>query len=246
MKRLTLVAVLIAISVFCVYAFQFSPMEQTFEASGANAQKTYTIVNDSDDDIAIKLSVMVRGQDEEGNEIREKTSNEFQLSASQIIVKANSSYVIRVKYRGSSTVTTEKSYRLIAEQVSYSKGKDSESQSMFNFLYVYVTSLYVSPTKAVESVELQDIVAREDEEGNRYLDVTISNKGNVHKILNGMVLQVTDPTGKTVTLETSDQLLGLCGSNILAKKTITKSIPLPEGLEFSTTGVYTGIMSFAE
>ena len=246
MKKLVLAAVLMAISVFCVYAFQFSPMEQTFEASGANAQKTYTIVNDSDEDIAVKLSVMVRSQDSEGNEIREKTSNEFQLSASQVIVKANTSYVIRVKYRGSSTVATEKSYRLIAEQVSYSKGKDDESQSMFNFLYVYVTSLYVSPSKTVENVELQGIVAREDEDGNRYLDVTISNKGNVHKILNGMILEVTDPSGNTVTLETSDELLGLSGSNILAKKTITKSIPLPEGLEFSDSGEYTGTLSFNE
>lgn len=246
MKKLTLVAILIAIAVCSLYAFQFSPMEETFEAFGVNSQKSYTIVNDSDEDIAIKLSVMVRSQDENGNEIREKTSNEFQLSASQIVVKANSTWVIRVKYRGSSTVTTEKSYRLIAEQISMPKSKDTESQSMFNFLYVYVTSLYVSPTKTVENVELQGIVASEDEDGNRYLDVTISNKGNVHKILNGMVLQVTDPSGKTVTLDTSEQLLGLSGSNILAKKTITKSIPLPEGLEFSTTGEYTGILSFAE
>ena len=246
MKKLILAAVLMALSVFCVYAFQFSPMEQTFEASGANAQKTYTIVNDSDEDIAVKLSVMVRSQDEDGNEIRTKTSNEFKLSASSVVVKANSSYVIRVTYRGSSTVATEKSYRLIAEQVSYSKGKDDESQSMFNFLYVYVTSLYVSPSKTVENVELQGIVAREDEDGNRYLDVTISNKGNVHKILNGMILEVTDPSGNTVTLETSDELLGLSGSNILAKKTITKSIPLPEGLEFSDSGEYTGTLSFNE
>lgn len=246
MKKLTLIAIMMAISVCCLFAFQFSPMEQTFEASGANSQKTYTIVNDSNDDIAVKLSVMVRSQDEQGNEIREKTSNEFKLSASQIIVKANSSYVIRVTYRGSSTVTTEKSYRLIAEQVSYSKGKDSESQSMFNFLYVYVTSLYVSPSKSVENVELKSLVAREDENGERYLDVTISNKGNVHKILNGMILQVTDSNGKSVTLENGEQLLGLYGSNILAKKTITKSIPMPEGLNFNISGQYTGKLSFSE
>ena len=246
MKKLILAAVLMALSVFCVYAFQFSPMEQTFEASGANAQKTYTIVNDSDEDIAVKLSVMVRSQDEDGNEIRTKTSNEFKLSASSVVVKANSSYVIRVTYRGSSTVATEKAYRLIVEQVSMPKSKDDDSQTMFNFLYNYVTSLYVSPSKEVENVELQEIVAREDEEGNRYLDVTISNKGNVHKILNGMVLEVTDPSGNTVTLETSEQLLGLTGSNILAKKTITKSIPFPEGLEFSATGEYTGVLSFSE
>ena len=246
MKRFSIVAILMALTVFSVFAFQFSPMEQTFESSGANAQKTYTIVNDSDEDIAVKLSVMTRSQDEYGNEVREKSSNEFQLSASQVIVKANSSYVIRVKYRGSSTVATEKAYRLIAEQVSYSKGKEEESTTMFNFLYVYVTSLYVSPSKTVENVELDSIVAREDEEGNRYLDVTIRNKGNVHKILNGMVLEVTDASGNTVKLETSDQLLGLYGTNILAKKTITKSISWPEGLEFSDAAEYVGSLSFEE
>ena len=246
MKKLSIIAILMAITVFCAFAFQFSPMEQTFESSGANAQKTYTIVNDSDEDIAVKLSVMTRSQDEYGNEVREKSSNEFQLSASQVIVKANSSYVIRVKYRGSSTVATEKAYRLIAEQVAYSKGKEEESTTMFNFLYVYVTSLYVSPSKTVENVELDYIAAREDEDGNRYLDVTIRNKGNVHKILNGLVLEVTDPSGNTIKLETSDELLGIYGTNILAKKTITKSIAWPEGLEFSTTGEYTGSLSFEE
>ncbi len=246
MKRVSFVAILMVLTVCSVFAFQFSPMEQTFESSGANAQKTYTIVNDSDEDIAVKLSVMTRSQDEYGNEVREKSSNEFQLSASQVIVKANSSYVIRVKYRGSSTVTTEKAYRLIAEQVSYSKGKEEESTTMFNFLYVYVTSLYVSPSKTVENVELESVVAREDEEGNRYLDVTIRNKGNVHKLLNGLVLDVTDPSGNTVKLETSDQLLGIYGSNILAKKTITKSLAWPEGLEFTTDGEYTGSLSFEE
>ncbi len=246
MKKFFLATILMALSVFCVYAFQFSPMDQTFEASGANSQKTYTIVNDSDEEIAVQLSILVRSQDSEGNEIREKTSKEFQLSASQVRVKPNSTYVIRVKYRGSSTVTTEKAYRLIAEQKNLSGGKEQESTTMFNFLYVYVTSLYVAPAKTVENVQLQGLAVSEDEEGNKYLDVTISNKGNVHKLLNGLVLTVTDPSGNTVTLETSEQLLGLSGANILAKKTITKSIPLPEGLEYSTTGEYTGVLSFAE
>ena len=58
MKRFSIVAILMALTVFSVFAFQFSPMEQTFESSGANAQKTYTIVNDSDEDIANSVSLL--------------------------------------------------------------------------------------------------------------------------------------------------------------------------------------------
>jgi len=47
-------------------AYQFSPLEQTFEPSGGGATRTYTIVNDSDDTIAVRISALTRDQDADG------------------------------------------------------------------------------------------------------------------------------------------------------------------------------------
>ena len=91
---------------------------------------------------------------------------------------------------GPKTVTVEKSYRLIAEQVPYSQGKSQTTQSMFNFLYVYATSLYVTPSEVVKKIEISAVKARTDAEGNKVMDVTIRNRGNVHQILIDAALTV--------------------------------------------------------
>lgn len=242
----TIATIILAVCVVCaVYAFQFSPLEQTFGSSGVDTQKTYTIVNDSDEDIAVRISVLERDMDEFGNEVRSETpSSEFLLTPSHVIVLARSAYVVRVRYRGPSVVTSEKAYRLVAEQIPYSTGASQENSSMFTFLYVYVTSLYVSPSREQVSVGVEGVKARIDDEGNQVMDVTIRNSGNVHQILSGAKLVVTDSQGVSMTLSGSEELSGIDSMNILAKKTVTKTIAWPSGLAFVEGGSYRGSMSY--
>lgn len=246
LKRNMFLFILLVVAVCAVSAFQFSPLEQTFKPTGEDSLKTYTIVNDSDDEIAISLSVVVRDQDAEGNELRSDASAQFQISPAKVRVKPQSTVLVRVKYMGPSTVTVEKAYRLIAEQVPYSQGKSDTSQSMFNFLYVYATSLYVSPSDEVKKVEISSIAARTDSEGNKVMDVTIRNRGNVHQILIDSTLTVKGPKGDSVVLSGSDQLAGMDSINILARKTVTKTIPWPEGLAFVEGGKYTGTLEYTD
>ena len=244
-KKNLLFVVFLVVTICVASAFQFSPLEQTFEPTGENAQKTYTIVNDSDDQIAISLSVLVRDQDADGNEVRSDASAQFQIMPAKVIVNPQSTYVVRVKYMGPTTVTVEKSYRLIAEQVPYSQGKSQTTQSMFNFLYVYATSLYVTPSEVVKKIEISSIKARTDAEGNKVMDVTIRNRGNVHQILIDAALTVKGSSG-TITLTGNEQLPGIDSINVLARKTITKTIPWPEGLQFTEGGSYTGSLEYSE
>ena len=244
-KKNLLFVVFLVVTICLASAFQFSPLEQTFEPTGENAQKTYTIVNDSDDQIAISLSVLVRDQDENGNEVRSDASAQFQIMPAKVIVNPQSTYVVRVKYMGPKTVTVEKSYRLIAEQVPYSQGKSQTTQSMFNFLYVYATSLYVTPSEVVKKIEISSVKARIDEEGNKVMDVTIRNRGNVHQILIDAALTVKGSSG-TVTLTGNEQLPCIDSINVLARKTITKTIPWPEDLPFTEGGSYTGSLEYSD
>ncbi|MBO4279194.1 MAG: fimbria/pilus periplasmic chaperone [bacterium] len=246
LRKNILIVVFLVLVVCAASAFQFSPLEQTFKPTGEESQKTYTIVNDSDDAIAISLSVVVRDQDAQGNEVRQDASAQFQIMPAKVIVNPQSTYVVRVKYMGPSTVTVEKAYRLIAEQVPYSQGKSQTSQSMFNFLYVYATSLYVVPSDEVKRVEISAVKARIDEEGNKVMDVTIRNRGNVHQILTDAVLTVKGPKGDTVTLSGNEQISGIDSTNILARKEVTKTIAWPDGLEFVEGGKYTGSLEYSE
>lgn len=226
-----------------LFAFQFSPLTQEFDASGAGSAKTYTIVNDSDEPIAIQISALTRSQDSRnGDEINTPADNYFTIVHPKTIVQPQSSEIVRVLYKGPKTVTSELAFRIRAEQLPYSQGKNTDNTSMFNFLYVYTTSAYVKPTNVVQNVLVRkvapstDVQQVEDGNGNTIeqkvdtMAVTLSNMGTVHQSLTDVTLVVSDSTGNTVKLQGSDQLSGLLATNILAKKTITKQIPWPSEL----------------
>ena len=97
-RKKLLVVVFLLVSFGMAFAFQFSPLEQEFEPTGANSQKTYTVVNDSEDQIAIEFSVLQRNQDASGEEVRSASSAEFVISPAKVIVAPSSTYVVRVKY----------------------------------------------------------------------------------------------------------------------------------------------------
>ncbi len=241
-KRLSLLILLITFVSIEMFAFQFSPLEQTYTPTGAGNTKTYTIVNDSNDSIAVEISALTRSQDSLGREVNSPATQYFSIVPNKTIVKPQSSQIIRVQYRGPQTTTSELSFRIKAEQVPYSKGKNSDDNSMFNFLYVYTTSAYVEPSSVVENISVRQvapsskIVESTDDEGNvtkekvETMAVTLSNLGTVHQLLTNASLIVQDSKGNTVRLQGDAQLSGLTGTNILARKTVTLHIPWPSDL----------------
>ena len=139
-KRVVLTLGLLLLLLSSVHAYQFSPLEQSFQPTGAESTKTYTIVNDSNDSIAISISALIRDQDAQGNEVNTPADAYFSIVPNKLVVPPQSSWVVRVQYRGPRTVTNELSFRLKAEQIPYSQGRASTDKGMFNFLYIYTTS----------------------------------------------------------------------------------------------------------
>jgi fimbrial chaperone protein len=249
-KILTLNIFMVMFVSASLFAFQFSPLTQEFDASGAGSAKTYTIVNDSDDPIAIQISALTRSQNSKnGDEINTPADNYFTIVHPKTIVQPQSSEIVRVLYKGPKTVSSELAFRIRAEQLPYSQGKNTDNNSMFNFLYVYTTSAYVKPSNIVQNVIIRKVAPStttqqiEDAEGNttqkkvETLAVTLSNMGTVHQSLTDVTLIVSDGT-KTVKLQGSEQLSGLLATNILAKKTITKQIPWPSELSRNSNVKY--------
>ncbi len=171
MKKVSIiVTILLLVGMFSpLFAFQFSPLEQEFSPSGANSTKTYTIVNDSADSIAVEISALTRDLTKDGAELNESAAAYFSIVPSKVILKPQSSQIVRVQYRGPRTVPTELAFRLRAEQIPYTRGRATENRSMFNFLYVYTTSLYITPTRVSPKVDVLSAIPTKPVMEERFL-----------------------------------------------------------------------------
>lgn len=245
--KTTMIALIVLfVALSSIHAYQFSPLEQVFQPTGAESTKTYTIVNDSNDSIAISITALIRDQDRQGVEINSPADAYFSIVPNKLVVPPQSSWVVRVQYRGPRTVTNELSFRLKAEQIPYSQGKSSTDKGMFNFLYIYTTSLYVQPSRVVESVGVRSIVPTTSEDGSPTMDVTVINMGTVHQLLVSSILEVKDSRGNSVVLQGAEALPSLDGMNLLAKKTVTKQIPWPEELSRAPGVTYQATIKYSK
>lgn len=241
-----MITLLVMLVLSSVHAYQFSPLEQFFQPTGAESTKTYTIVNDSNDSIAISISAQIRDQDAQGNEINTPADAYFSIVPNKLVVPPQSSWVVRVQYRGPRTVTNELSFRLKAEQIPYSQGRASTDRGMFNFLYIYTTSLYVLPSRVVENVAVRALAPSQNDDGSEALSVTLSNLGTVHQLLISAVLEVRDSRGNVAVLQGNEALAGVDGMNILAKKTVTKKVPWPDQLSRDPGVTYTATLKYTK
>ncbi|MFA5468792.1 MAG: fimbria/pilus periplasmic chaperone [Sphaerochaetaceae bacterium] len=227
-----IVILLLIFSIVPVFAFQFSPLEQTFAPTGVNSTKTYTIVNDSNDSIAVEISALTRDLDSAGKEKNENAAAYFSIVPSKVILKPQSSQIVRVQYRGPRSVPSEMAFRLRAEQIPYSKGRATEGQSMFNFLYVYTTSLYVSPTRSAVKVQVEQVKPVLTSDGRQAISLTVNNAGSIHQILNEAQIEVTNNATRQSVVYEGAALGAVNGLNLLAGKGVTVQVAWPQNMEF--------------
>jgi fimbrial chaperone protein len=232
-KRLLILAtVLMICAVSPLFAFQFSPLEQTFAPSGTNSTRTYTIVNDSNDSIAVEITALTRDLTSAGQEKNESAAAYFSIVPSKVILRPQSSQIVRVQYRGPRTVPTELSFRLRAEQIPYTQGRATEGQSMFNFLYVYTTSLYVSPSRNVTRVQVDSVKPMVTADGRQVIELTITNAGTLHQILNGVKVELTNNATRQSVVYEGAALGFVNGLNLLAGKTVVVQVAWPQNMQF--------------
>ena len=206
-------------------AYQLSPLNVTYDPTGAGSAKVYTVVNDSDVPIAIEVRAEQRIIDIDGNEANQDGSAYFSIQPNRMIIMPDSTQLVRVQYRGPSTVTRELSFRIISEQIPMPRGaQEEESGQMISFLFVYSTSAYVRPSRVVERVEG---TASENAEGK--LEVTLTNTGSVHQMLNSLSVTVTGDDGSEYILSEED-LEPLSGQNLLTDSSLRTVIEMPEVL----------------
>lgn len=225
MRNKTLFALVFAIAIFLApsaFAYQLSPLNVTYEPSGSNSQKVYTIVNDSDSPIALELKAVKRNIDLDGKEYLEDASQYFQIQPAKMIIKPQSTQLVRVQYRGPRAITKELSFRIISEQIPFSAGaSQQESGQMISFLFVYSTSAYVKPSRIVEKVDAS-VVENADGE----LEITFENTGSVHQMLNDLTVVLKGSSGNQYALS-NEEMGDILGANLLSSSKLRIVLPRP-------------------
>lgn len=224
-RKVLSLLVLLIIFPFSLMAYQLSPLNATYDPTGAGSAKVYTIVNDSDSPIAIEVKAEQRIIDIDGNENNQDGSAYFMIQPNKMIIKPDSTQLVRVQYRGPQTVTKELSFRIISEQIAMPRGaQEAEAGQMISFLFVYSTSAYVKPSRIVESVS-PSVTKTDDGK----LEIVIENTGSVHQMLNNLQITLTGDDGSTYSL-IEDEKASLSGQNLLTDSKLRTIIDIPEAL----------------
>ena len=225
-KRIVAALLLLVVTASALMAYQLSPLNVTYDPTGAGSAKVYTIVNDSDSPIAIEVRAEQRIIDIDGNEVNQDGSAYFSIQPNRMIIRPDSTQLVRVQYRGPQTVTSEMSFRIISEQIPMPRGaQEEEAGQMISFLFVYSTSAYVRPSRIVESVSPSVSVTDDGK-----LEIILENTGSVHQMLNDLSVELAGSNGASSSLS-EEELQPLSDQNLLTNSQLRTVIEIPEALQ---------------
>jgi fimbrial chaperone protein len=208
-------------------AFRLIPIEMNFEPSGRGATQIFRVENDKTVPVAIEVSIIGRGQDQQGEDTEVPMGDDWVLFPEQIILQPGESQSVRVQWIGDATLDRERAFRLIAAQQAIDFGETPTQGGQVKLLVQYKASLYVAPigTKPQLSLVAAAPGKRADGPG---LDLDVRNDGNAHGFLRNPLLTL-EAGGKSLVLK-ADRLDGLANENVLAGVTRRFSLPWPTEL----------------
>lgn len=191
-----------------LFAFNFSPMSQTIELGEGRKGGQFLIENEGGTNIAVELTVKERKMDENGVETLLETKD-ITVFPPQIIIPPREKRTIRVQYNSNNDLTSERSYRVIAEQLPLKVDAKTKDQAGIQMLMKFVAALYATPPGAKSEVKVLSQTSNGKE-----LILLLENKGNRHQLLNNPVLKYLHEGAKGEIK--AGELTGLTGENILA------------------------------
>lgn len=192
-----------------IFGFSFSPMSQSIDLGSKQKSAQFQISNESNEKIAVELTVKKRTLDSEGKEILPDTK-EITIFPPQMIIPPKEKRTVRVNYNGDTAIISEKAFRVIAEQLPLKVDEKTKKKSGIQMLMKYMAALYVTPEGAEANIQ---VVSYEFK--NSSIELVVKNSGSKHQILLDPVLSF-EAGGKKVGLQGKD-LEGFAGENVLAE-----------------------------
>lgn len=178
-------------------AFELRPMTHTFEPSGSGVNRVFEIHNDLDDEVAVTLTIKARSLDAEGAETLTETQD-FAVFPTEMMLKGKASQIVRVRWQGDSALSSERAYRIIAEEVSLKRSKaQANGKSMgIKLVLRFGGTIYVAPDEAKADVVVSSAKAVDSAKGP-VLELVLENRGGRHALIDQP--EVTVKSGKTTS-----------------------------------------------
>ena len=215
-------------------AFKIKIIDSTLELDRGMNSTTATIVNDSENMIAIEASARVRRYNDDGSEDLELIADDLIIVPGQMIIPPNGEQVLNIRWTGPKTIDAEKAYRLLIEYVSIDesklKGIDPSGQKAGVVInYRIGKSFYVKPKNTQPNISLRG-VQKFTQEGAQGLRLSFENDGSEHQIAHVMNVAFTTASGEKITAVFTKTEMGN-SINFLAKSERIVIVPVPAELQ---------------
>lgn len=212
MKRIPFLVLVISIF-FSLnsYAFKFSPMSTTLGIKDGNNSSLFYLENDSEQPIAVQVSLLKREMNLAGAESNPKISGEMILYPSQLIIPANEKRSVKVTWVGKEIPSKELAYRLVAEQLPIELEKNKNKKASIKVLLKYVAALYVEAADFSSAIAVDNVVV-----SDKKVSIQVANTGLKHQVLSNLNLKFIDEKTKKEIHFQAEELKGMSGENVLA------------------------------
>jgi fimbrial chaperone protein len=224
---------LVLLGVPPAFAFKLLPISREFTPTGTGATQSYQVVNDSDERLAVEISMVKRQMDLAGKESYQEADDDFLVYPPQILLEPQKTQTVRVTWLGDPKPEKELAYRIVAEQLPIDLDKPKENQTkpigQIKVLLRYLGSVYIEPANVKPDVVLEAAVPQKGTNAADQLAITLNNQGSARAILKSLKLSLTSAQGTAVTLQ-PEQLKGMNNEVILAGNKRQFVIPWPTGL----------------
>lgn len=205
------------------WALSFTPIEMDFTPSGRGTTQIYRIENTNAEIAAVEISIKNRKMSLNGEDQLSDADDDFSIFPAQVVLQPGQTQTVRVQYTGPASLTSEKAYRLIAEQLPIDIGQGPQNGGRMRLLVKYVASVYIVPAGARSKVKLEETKLT-TEEGKTWLELLIHNEGTSRKILKDAQVQIA---GQKLQ---GQELAGMEGENMLAQTKRWFRIPAPKSV----------------
>lgn len=208
--RSALVTLCLALLQSQSYAYSVLPMVADLKPTGAESSRLFTIENNSNEKISLHVSATTRTISVDGKENRLPTQD-FNISPNQLDLNAGEKKSVRITYVGKKDITVQAAYRIAFDQptADLEKVEKSKSKDKVNFIFNYVTAVYVSPEKVSPKVQ---VVSVEKVSGDK-VRALFENSGSAYKLLSHYRILISNGQQEALISEDDSKLVD--GVNLL-------------------------------
>jgi len=225
-RTLPLLTPLVLLAAGSVHAFQLVPIQATFRPSGADAVQSFRLENPSNEVVTVEISVAQRKMNLDGTDELVPDEESFVVVPTQVVLQPKQVQSVRVQWVGSTQLSAEAAFRLIAEQTPVEVGAPTAQGGRLKMLVRYVASLYVAPAGVQSKLSIESVEKTKAPDGSEKLAVVVANLGTAHQILRDAHLALSDKAGA----HTDSAPEEINGQNLLAGAKRRFLVPVPPGV----------------